>query len=623
MSFRSRLTTFFVVIVILPMIGFGVLVFRLIGDSEQGKGDARANGLATAVGSVYLDAEDAARADAQAIVRNPRLLSGPGVSKRLERLARAAGLVRVVLRRGEKVLSDVGNQSAIAPGSAAVIMGGSGGTVLVTVSTLTAGELAHQLSSSAADLVVRQGAHTLTATVPISAQQVLPRRGQLAIAGQDYRVLTQSFAGFGGRRVEVTVLSNMSATSSSVGASQLVAAGFIAGFLLLAFAFSILASRTLQGQVSRFLQAARRLGGGDFSTPVPAEGNDDFAALGVEFNRMSEQLEGRLAELSRERAKLREAIRRIGQTFAANLDRQALLDLALHTALDAAGGERGRITARVRSEDPLVEVARVGELESLKSQIAEAEQAALGSAGLGDASAEGGHVASVALGPIQGIGRRHGVITVTRSGEPFSSDDQEVLWFLAAQATLALENIELHYQVRRQAVTDELTGLANHGRLQELLSLETEQVRRYHHPVGLIMLDIDNFKSVNDMYGHPQGDVVLKQVARVVRETSRDADAPARYGGEEMAVILPHTDLEGSYAIAERLRTAIENLRVPRLDGEGVLRITASLGVAAATDGHKDDLIAEADAALYRAKAEGKNRTVRALPRTANVAGGE
>jgi diguanylate cyclase (GGDEF)-like protein len=192
---------------------------------------------------------------------------------------------------------------------------------------------------------------------------------------------------------------------------------------------------------------------------------------------------------------------------------------------------------------------------------------------------------------------------------------------LAAQTTLALENVDLHHQVQRQAVTDELTGLANHGRFQELLSAELDQVRRYGHPVGLIMLDIDNFKSVNDTYGHPQGDVVLKHVARVLRENSRDADSPARYGGEEMALILPHTDLPGAHAIAERVRSAIEGLHVPRLDQDGVLRVTASVGVAASTEGDKEALIAEADGALYTAKRGGKNRTVAA--QAANVGGGE
>src|SRR5205807_3908405 len=121
---------------------------------------------------------------------------------------------------------------------------------------------------------------------------------------------------------------------------------------------------------------------------------------------------------------------------------------------------------------------------------------------------------------------------------------------------------------------------------------------RYRYPVGLIMLDIDNFKSINDTYGHQQGDVVLRRVARVLADNSREVDYPARYGGEEMAVILPHTDLEGAYAIAERIRTSIEALRIPRMDKQGILRVTASLGVAASSEGDKNVLIAEADAAL-------------------------
>ena len=82
------------------------------------------------------------------------------------------------------------------------------------------------------------------------------------------------------------------------------------------------------------------------------------------------------------------------------------------------------------------------------------------------------------------------------------------------------------------------------------------------------MLDIDDFKAVNDTYGHPQGDAVLRHVARVLQENSRDADSPARYGGEELSLILPHTDLEGAHAIAERIRSAVEGLRVARTTGK-------------------------------------------------------
>lgn len=334
---------------------------------------------------------------------------------------------------------------------------------------------------------------------------------------------------------------------------------------------------------------------------------------------MSSQLAGRLDELARERARLRESIRRIGQTFASNLDRPALLDLALRTAVDAVQANWGRLSVRSSAEEPLAETVQVGSAAGLGAHVSAAELAALTHDGLGESASAEVSVASVALGPIEQQGRPHGLITVGRRGRPFTDDDRDVLRSLASQATLALENVELHFQVRHQAVTDELTGIANHGRFQELLSAEMQQVLRYHHPVGLIMLDIDDFKSINDTYGHQQGDVVLEHVARILRESSRDADVPARYGGEEMALILTHTDLDGSYAIAERVRTEIETLRIPRLHPPGTLSITASLGVAASTAGSKDALIAEADAALYAAKRQGKNRTVSSRAATATA----
>ena len=151
------------------------------------------------------------------------------------------------------------------------------------------------------------------------------------------------------------------------------------------------------------------------------------------------------------------------------------------------------------------------------------------------------------------------------------------------------------------------------------MSAQTEEVRRYHHPIGLIMLDIDDIQSDNDTYGHLQGDVVLKHVARVLRDGSREPDTPARYGGEEMALILRHTDLHRTYGIAERIRSSIEALHIPRLDEAGMLRVTASLGVVASAGGDKDALISDADMALCAAKHQGKNRTIRVQPQTANV----
>ena len=129
------------------------------------------------------------------------------------------------------------------------------------------------------------------------------------------------------------------------------------------------------------------------------------------------------------------------------------------------------------------------------------------------------------------------------------------------------------------------------------------------------MLDIDNFKRVNDTYGHMQGDMVLREVARVLRQSAREIDEPARYGGEEMAVALPQTDLDGAYRFAERVRQRIEALELPLLNGDGRLKVTASFGAASLATAEPPDkagLVAAADAALYEAKRSGKNRTVKA-----------
>ena len=184
---------------------------------------------------------------------------------------------------------------------------------------------------------------------------------------------------------------------------------------------------------------------------------------------------------------------------------------------------------------------------------------------------------------------------------------------------ISIENADLHETVQRQAITDELTGLSNVRQMHEALDREFERGLRFNTPVGFVLLDLDDFKCVNDTYGHQQGDEVLTEVAGVLRELSRDIDEPARYGGEEMAVVLPQTEIDGAAQLAERMREAIEALRIPRLDGKGDLRVTASFGVASVPSSASDkgSLVAAADAALYRAKRAGKNRVERAEPVTA------
>ncbi len=182
--------------------------------------------------------------------------------------------------------------------------------------------------------------------------------------------------------------------------------------------------------------------------------------------------------------------------------------------------------------------------------------------------------------------------------------------------TLARMLTRLHRRVAEQAVTDPLTGLSNRRQLAETLEREVARSRRFGHPISLIILDVDDFKQINDREGHLQGDIVLETVADVLREGTRSIDVPARYGGDELAVILVETDREGALIVGERLGDRMREIQVPLRDG-GSMGVTISLGVATIPDSAStlDSLVDAADRALLRAKRAGKNQ-IRAAPAT-------
>src|SRR5262249_32277938 len=178
---------------------------------------------------------------------------------------------------------------------------------------------------------------------------------------------------------------------------------------------------------------------------------------------------------------------------------------------------------------------------------------------------------------------------------------------LAPQAAAALEHARQHELARRDAATDPLTGPANRRRFLGVLEEELRRSGRHGRPVAVVVADLDDFKAVNDRYGHGAGDAVLRAAAEAFRAGCRDLDLPARLGGEELAVLAPESDMDDAAELAERLRASLENLRVqtPR----GKLSVTASFGGAAARPEVSAALLLQAaDAALYAAKHAGKNR---------------
>jgi diguanylate cyclase (GGDEF)-like protein len=322
----------------------------------------------------------------------------------------------------------------------------------------------------------------------------------------------------------------------------------------------------------------------------------------------------RAQELERERARLQSTIRRVGEAFASTLDGAAQMDVVVATAADALQAGFGRISARLRPAAPPAE-ATAGTMPGGFHDILAAAERAAHADGRPVAVTDGrARAMAVRLRSLEaGAAGELGRLSVVRLDRDFSVEEHELLSYLAGQAAVSIENAALHAELRTQAVTDGLTGLANRRRFQEILEGEIARARRSGLPLSLAILDIDRFKQVNDTHGHQQGDRLLQAVAMTLQARTRRSDEPARYGGEEFAVVLPATDLDEAHEAAEALRRAVEDLEIP-LPGGGRLAVTASLGVAELHPDADDkaSLIASADAALYEAKRAGRNRTVRA-----------
>jgi diguanylate cyclase (GGDEF)-like protein len=268
----------------------------------------------------------------------------------------------------------------------------------------------------------------------------------------------------------------------------------------------------------------------------------------------------------------------VGNALAAGHDRDALLPVILDSAVAITGASGARLLADGE------ELARSGLVSVGRPPLVFA------------LSAGSGQDAQLVLEP-------------PARGE-FDEESIRIAEWLAGRASIALQNAHLHVIARRLASTDELTQLANRRHFDEALRAEVLRAERFGDPVAVVVADLDNFKEVNDRYGHDVGDLVLQTFADVIRTNVRDVDLPARYGGEEFVVLLPGTGAEGGRELAERLRVSLQDLPVAARSGVNV-SVTSSFGVAGfPEESSAAALLRAGDRALYRAKAAGKNAVV-------------
>ncbi len=632
MSFRRRLTLFFVVIVLLPMLTLGALGFYELAASADRTTQAQLEAGRRAAGAVFDDARARARGSSVAVANDPTfaraLREGDllAATRRARRLLGQRGLARIVLVRGGRIVLSVGWPTATAVSRSELVSRSGQRFGELQVSAQDAADYVALLRRSLGEdvHVDARRERILATSLPATRGVPLPRGpdGDVELGGRWYRTTRFEEPGFGGRRVQVTLLVQQSAVSGDLTQRLALAGAVLLGFFVLAMTFALTVSRALREEIRALLEGARRLGAGDLSARVRTEGGDEFAALGAEFNNMAAQLEARVEELGRERARVERSVRRLGQALASNLYREALLEIVVHTALESVGATAGRAVVRPARSGPPAEHARVGEVHALEDVMRAVEDEALVSREPRSLAIGGVSAMAHPLREDDGHGRVVGVVSVGRRGRRFTPGEEDLFNELAAQAGVSMKNVELHETRTRESLTDQLTGLSNRRRFDEALVTQAERARRFGRPLGLVLLDIDDFKHVNDTHGHQQGDVVLREVARVLRETCREIDEPARYGGEELVVVLPETDVEGAHELAERVRREVGELRLPIAGGE-LVEITVSCGVAALPESAEDehDLVAAADAALYEAKRSGKDRSVRAVGQLAERAG--
>jgi len=212
---------------------------------------------------------------------------------------------------------------------------------------------------------------------------------------------------------------------------------------------------------------------------------------------------------------------------------------------------------------------------------------------------------SILCTPIMSKGKLSGILYMENnlSENAFTPERLEILRSFSVQAAISIENARLF----ELATTDGMTKLYVHRYFQLLLDQEIKRSKRHNKTFSLVMMDIDNFKSFNDTYGHQLGDRVLKDVAGAAKKISRAEDIVARYGGEEFVMILPETDSSQAMVLADRIRESVAQIEIPHRDKK--LHVTISMGVSTYPDHtqDKDELIRAADAALYASKHKGKN----------------
>jgi diguanylate cyclase (GGDEF)-like protein len=580
-SFRVKLVAYFVLLSLVPMAaafwGFTSVAQR----SETRRVDARLQSGLRAAHAAYEEELDSVGRSANALARSGRFQEALAErdAAELAAMLRGSAKIRVEAARDFRV----GRVPALAGERRVIVLGPDGplGTVIGAVpldQSLLLRLRARSGLEEVDDVVVVRNGRIVAGPGFLSGRVDAPagRTTTIAIAGDRYRALL----GEGLPEEAGTALAVLSPQSVIDAANDRARQRLLLGLLALLLLIGLVAyveGRNIVRTVGQLVEAANAIARGRLEERVPVRGHDELARLGVAFNAMADQLQARLEDLDDERRRLRDAISRFADALAATHDPDQLLRVIVETAVEATGASGGIL---VGASGAIAEVGGRSGRERLELPLTSG---------------------SVSFG------------TLLLFGDQFGEEERLTAASLATHSVVALDNARLHRIVERQAFVDELTGLDNRRRSEEMLAIELSRAARFGDPLTIALADLDDFKRVNDEHGHPVGDTVLREFADILRASVRDVDIAGRWGGEEFLLVLPETDADGGRLLAERIRKLVEGR--PLVTSEGVpLSVTVSFGIAAYEhDGMTAEMLVEAaDRALYEAKRTGKNRVATA-----------
>ncbi len=576
-SFKVKLVVYFLLLSLLPLAaafwGFSTVAAR----SETRRVDARLEAGLRATLAAYQEELTAADEAAAKLAREPAFQRALARRDRasLRRMLRGEPHLAVEAAGGFRV----GKHDPAAAMRQVAVVGPAGTQGAVVASVPLDAALIRRLEA-------RSGLDTDDDVILVEAGRIVAgpagTRGPLnvlsgktrtvSLDGTRYRVLVAGTLDGGSTSTLGVISPQARIDAANRDATNRLLVGLIASLLLVA-CVAYVEGRAIVRTIRRLVDAARAIARGDLEQRVPVQGRDELALLGRTFNQMAFQLQTRLEELEAERGRLRDVISRFGEALGATHDSDQLMRLIVEAAVEATSASGG------------VLVGSSGEF--VKTGVPN----------------EGSDRIEV---PLQAGDISFGSLMLF--GDQFADEDRMTAVSLASHAVVALDNARLHRIVERQALVDGLTGLANRRQCEEALATELARVERFGGPLAVVVADLDWFKDVNDRYGHPAGDVVLREFANLLHETLRDVDLAGRWGGEEFLLILPGTDLAGGVQVAERIRVALAGRIVLSIDGTPI-PVTASFGVAATPPATTaSELFAAADAAMYEAKKAGRNQ---------------